>query len=252
MKSLTLSLIRLTLLAMFTLAIGTMGRVALAQDDVLPVPDAGVRAVTPEIITPAAGTHVNRHSVLTWNRVGAMTYDVKIKDLTTGQTYKSFAGIENNICNAMTCQYSLYDAGMLDDLVDGRQYKWKVIAYVKVGQYGSEAVKGGARTFYADRVNTPQLVNIADGATIGYADNLTWIHHPANVSYVLYVKDKSNGATVLQMSVDGSHCAGSLCSINFHAYRPLQNQPAQMKWFVKAFGINATAKSQSRTFVNPY
>ncbi|MBK9125430.1 MAG: hypothetical protein IPM16_20225 [Chloroflexi bacterium] len=232
----TLTLVLLALVALVGAALPT------AAQDVLPVPyapgDARLNAAAP--YAPASGARLNRTTSLVWYNVGADQYTVVFKNLATGFKQNSTT-IEAESCGPTYCNWNPTEYGIFQLLQNGATYSWQVVA-MKDG----DKTKSSSRIVIVDRAVAPTLLSMPDGGYYVPGDIMQWTTDPANTSYQVHIKDKTTGQKVAVVQLDSAMCP-FICAIN-----PTSHMSAiaghEYKWWVKAFGIEMSARSEKRSF----
>jgi hypothetical protein len=242
---------RLLKLVVFIVFAAAFSITALAQD-VLPVPEYSAEAtVIGNIATygPANNGEISVMSPLMWENIGAITYNIKFKIISTGQviTWKP-----QFMC-APQCMNYEYPMPLFNAVRDGEKVKWWVTATVDGAPYKSVKM-----TAFVNEVDAPFSLSPSGNNIIARdnIDRLMWNMSDLTVDYKLVVKNANTGSVVLKRTLNSNDVCDStddLCAFVFGGANPavdsIFNHNTPYKWFVVATGVSGEkAKSPVARF----
>lgn len=218
-----------------------IGYTATAQPLPPPKPPAAALAIPIVLLDPWDGENADRGDMLIWQMEPEPDkFVIKFK-LANGQKTKYVVPMDQ-CAPTGTCSVKLADTGILDNARDGDPIKWRVIAV-----HGGEKVKSENRTFIANTVSVPNLINAINGDQLQHDEELVWYNAQSNAEYTLIVRDMANGENVIKRTLSADVC-NEVCTYNPFSTDMLRQQTSYI-WFVKAKGYTGEkAKSAKQTF----
>lgn len=234
--------IRRTFTLSALIATTAIGYTAMAQPLPPPKPPAAALAISIELVAPSANEDSDREDVFVWQMEPQPdNFVIKFK-LANGKKAKYVVPMGQ--CDPTgTCSVTLADTGILDKAKDGDPIKWRVISTL-----GGEKVTSANRTFVANTVSAPKLINAINGDQLELDEELIWYNADANAKYTLIVRDTATGETVIKRMLPATFC-GEVCEYNPFSGGVLKMFTAYT-WLVKAKGFNGEkAKSGKAQFV---